>query len=156
MMTFALVLCAYADTDTDTDKAEESKKISIGIGPEWNMNSRENFALGGVFTFNINFASIFAAGINVTVSYNFSSIIVIEPAALFRWYFLGSNYNGWFLQTDLGAFLVLEEEHIVPVFTGSLKGGIRLPFGETFFIEPYGRIGYPFMFGIGVLAGVKF
>jgi len=39
---------------------------------------------------------------------------------------------------------------------GGLRAGYRLPLGDMFFIEPFGRVGYPFMFGIGALAGVRF
>jgi hypothetical protein len=36
-----------------------------------------------------------------------------------------------------------------------LRGGYRMPVGSLWYIEPYGRGGYPFVFGIGVMAGVR-
>jgi hypothetical protein len=145
--------CAYAQ---ETESGAGGKKAAISIGPEWNMNSRENFAGGAVLAFQFNLGSSFAIGINAAASTNFAGITVIEPAALFRWYFLSKSHTGLFAQADAGAYLVLEDDEITTLFMGGLKGGIRLPFGDMFFIEPYGRIGYPFAFGIGVLAGVRF
>ena len=132
------------------------KKVSIGIGPEWNMNSRENFAMGGVFSFTINLANSLAVGVTAAYSNNFSNIQVIEPAALFRWYILSKDHTGLFAQADVGAYLIFEDGEIEPMFMGGIKAGIRLPLGKMFFIEPYGRMGYPFVFGVGALVGVKF
>ena len=114
------------------------------------MNSRENFAMGGFFGFDVTFGASFAAGINATASTNFFGIVVIEPAAMFRWYFL----SRWFVQADAGAYLILEDEEFTPMFLGGLRAGLRLPLSKTFFIEPFGRIGYPFLFGIGAAVGV--
>jgi hemin uptake protein HemP len=133
-----------------------ANKMAVAAGAEWNMNSRNNFAGGAALAFDHNLGASFALGINAAVSYNFAEIVVVEPAAFFRWYFLGSNHTGWFAQTDLGAYLVFEDDELTTLFLGGLRGGIRLPLGNTFFIEPYGRVGYPFMFGVGVLAGVRF
>jgi hypothetical protein len=132
------------------------KTMAISFGPEWNMNSRENFAAAAVLAFDYSLTSSFAVGLNATVSSNFFGITVIEPVALFRMYFLGSNYAGWFAQADAGVYLVLEDSSFTTLFTGGLRSGLRLPFGNTFFVEPFGRIGYPFAFGFGVLGGVRF
>jgi hypothetical protein len=133
----------------------QEKKASLGIGAEWNMNSRENFAGGAVLSFDYALPHSLALGINVTASSNFGGITVIEPAALFRWYFLG-GYGGFFLQADCGAYLIFEDEELTAMFLGGLRGGFRFPIKTNFYIEPYGRIGYPFAFGIGVSAGIKF
>jgi len=133
----------------------KEKKAAIGIGLEWNMNARENFAGGAVFSFDYNLPRAFALGVNVTASSNFSGITVIEPAAFLRWYFLG-GYNGFFIQADLGVYLILEDEDLTPMFLGGFRGGFRFPLGNSFYVEPFGRIGYPFAFGIGALAGIKF
>jgi hypothetical protein len=120
------------------------------------MNSRENFAAGAVINFDYNIGSSFAVGVVATASSNFSGITVIEPAAFFRWYFLSKENSGWFAQADAGAYLILEDDDFTPMFLGGLRAGLRLPLGEKFFIEPFGRIGYPFAFGAGALAGIKF
>ena len=134
--------------------AGTSKKVSIGVGPEWNMNSRENFAMGGVFGFTVDLPNSFAVGLTAAYSNNFSGIQVIEPSALFRWYFLSENHTGLFVQADVGAYLVLEDGELKPMFSAGLHGGIRLPLGDKFFVEPFGRVGYPFAFGVGALIQV--
>ena len=143
-------LCAFAQDE------QGEKKAALSLGLEWNMNARENFAGGAVFGFDYNLPYFFALGLTVTYSNNFSGISVIETAALFRWYFLENGYTGFFAQADAGAYLVLEDGEFIPLFMGGLRVGFRLPLGELFFIEPYGRVGYPFVFGIGVMAGMRF
>jgi hypothetical protein len=131
------------------------KKAAIGAGMEWNMNARENFAGGALLSFDCNLPRSFAIGLNVTASINFSDITVIEPATFFRWYFLG-GHNGFFVQADLGAYLIFENDDLTTLFLGGLRGGFRFPLGKSFYVEPFGRIGYPFAFGVGALAGIKF
>jgi len=159
VLLFALILmntlCAFAQDESPQIEQSE-KKFAVSLGLEWNMNSRENFAGGAVLGFDFNLSPLFAIGLTATYSNNFSGISVIEPAALFRWYILGSGHSGFFAQADLGAYLVLEDEELTPVFLGGLRGGIRLPLGTSFYVEPYGRVGYPFVFGIGVMAGIRF
>jgi hypothetical protein len=116
---------------------------------------RENFAGGAVLGFDYSFARFFAAGLTVTVGSNFDGIMVFEPSALFRWYFLGKGHSGLFAQADAGAYLVVEDGVMTPLFDGGLRLGYRLPL-KRFYVEPYGRIGYPFAFGVGAMAGVRF
>ena len=143
--------------------AQDETKFAIGLGPEWNMNSRENFALGGALSFDYNLpvsVAPFAVGVTASVSSNFSDGVVMETMGHFRWYFLGklhsNRFSGLFVQADLGALLIFEDSETTPLFSGGLRAGFRLPLGKLFFIEPYGRVGYPFMFGFGLMAGVRF
>ena len=154
--TFVLLLilgCCLGAFCQDETTAEN--KVAIGIGPEWNMDSRYNFAMGGVFSFDANLPKSLALGLSVTGSYNFNGITVIEPAALFRWYFMGHGlHTGFFLQADLGAFLIFEDGDLTPMFLGGLRGGYRFNLTPLFYVEPYCRLGYPFAFGIGAVAGL--
>ena len=137
----------------------EEGQMAAGLGPEWNMNSRENFAGGIVLGFNYNLPIDIAqltVGVNATISTNFSGYNVLEPAILIRWYFLGKDYMGFFAQADLGVFLIIEDGDTDSLFLGGLRGGFRMPLGSSLFIEPYGRIGYPFAFGVGAIAGIRF
>jgi len=54
-------LCANAQ-----DEQAQEKKMALGLGPEFNMNSRENFAGGAALGFDYNIARSFAAGLTVT------------------------------------------------------------------------------------------
>jgi len=156
LCTFALILsCSYGIfAQTGTNNGDN--KVALGIGPEWNMDSRANFAMGAVFGFDVNLPKSLALGFTVTGSNNFGGISVLEPAALFRWYFLGTGHTGFFIQADLGAFLIFEDGDITPMFLGGLRGGYRFALMPHFYVEPFGRIGYPFAFGIGAIAGLKF
>ena len=143
-------LCAFAQAE------QKEKKVAIGVGPEWNMNSRHNFAMGGAMALDFKLPNSFAIGLNFGASYNFKGITVMEPSGMFRWYFLGSGKKGFFVQADLGAFLIFEESELTIMFLGGLRSGIRIPLGKSFYVEPFGRLGYPFAFGIGVMAGFRF
>ena len=129
--------------------------MSIGLGLEWNMNSRENFAGGAGLYIDFNLPSVpLSLGLNAGFNSNFQDNFVFEISWLLRWYFLGKNYIGFFAQADLGTVFISENNELTPLFMGGLRGGFRFPLG-IFYIEPYGRTGYPFMFGIGVNAGMR-
>jgi hypothetical protein len=119
------------------------------------MNSRHNFAGGAALNLDYNLPFSFAAGLTVTASNNFVEITVIEGAALFRRYFPRNTHTGFFVQADLGAFFFIEDKEMTPLFLGGLRGGFRMPLGK-FYVEPYGRLGYPSVFGVGALAGIRF
>jgi hypothetical protein len=150
------LMCAMAILALSMNLYAQETKAAVGLGLEWNMNSRVNFAGGAVLGFDYRFLRYFAAGLTVTASSNFDGITVIEPTALFRWYFLGKGHSGFFAQAEAGAYLILEEGVVNPLFDGGLRGGYRLPLKQRFYVEPYGRLGYPFAFGAGVMTGVRF
>jgi len=139
--------------------AQEKKavgKAAIGIGPEWNMNSRDNFAGGAALNFNYALPYSLAIGFSFTASNNFSGFTVLEPAAVIRRYFLGDGRSGLFAQADLGCYLFPEDGEMTKMFAGGLRGGYRIPVKSSFYIEPYGRGGYPFAFGVGAVVGIRF
>ena len=138
--------------------AQDEYPASLGLGVEWNMNSRLNFAGGAALGLDFNLSQAFALGFTVTGSYNFFGIAVVEPAALFRWYIPRNDSTGFFLQADVGAFLIFEEAETSQwvMVMGGLRTGYRIPLDLTWYIEPYVRAGYPFAFGVGVMTGVRF
>jgi len=156
LFVLALFLSCCTGIFAQNGTNNRDNRAAIGIGPEWNMDSRSNFAMGGVFGFDVNLPKSLALGFTVTGSNNFDEITVLEPAALFRWYFLNSGHTGFFIQADLGAFLIFEGGDVTPLFLGGLRGGYRFVLAPRFYVEPYGRIGYPFAFGIGAIAGLTF
>jgi len=130
------------------------------IGLEWNMNSPENFA-GGLalgMDWNLPVAPL-AVGINVTGSDNFSGVSVLELSALLRWYpAIGHGENrrdGPFVQANLGGSLIRAEMDAPFGLLAELRGGFRQPMGTSLFIEPYARLGFPVMLGVGVLGGIR-
>jgi len=137
-------------------QSENHKAISVGLGPEFNMNARENFAGALSLSIDYQLPVQLAIGLSVIGSANFSETNVLEAAGIFRWYILGDNHTGLFVQTDLGLHLISERSVIKPMFGGGLRAGYRLLLGESFYIEPYGRFGFPYFYGVGVLAGMPF
>ena len=164
LMFFISVISIFADENETVDSGIAIKNknhiAAIGIGPEWNMNSRKNFALGAVFGLDFYIGSLFAAGLNSTFSANFTGFYAIEPAAMFRWYFLGRKFpdkwfGGWFFQAEGGVFLIFDNNEFSLKPLGGLRAGLRLPFGKMLYLEPFGRVGYPFMFGVGAAVGLR-
>ena len=144
------------ETDkTEAKELEADSKAAIGAGIEWNMNSRKNFAMGAVLGFDVNIGESFALGFNSTFSSNFFDFYVIEPAAMFRWYFLSREHLGLFAQAEAGVFLIFENEGFSLMPLGGLRAGFRFPLGQNFYVEPFGRLGYPFAFGVGAAAGIR-
>jgi len=141
-----ICLCAFA----------QEKKMSLGAGAEWNMASRHNFAGGAVLNILYNLPGSTSLGFSFTASMNFNGIYVLEPAFLARQYFLQGGHSGLFVQFNTGAFIAFEEENITPMIMGGLSAGYRVQLSSSFYIEPYGRAGYPFAFGLGAMAGICF
>ena len=134
----------------------QGKKMSTGLGLEWNMNSRHNFAGGAILTFDYKLPRFAAVGILLGGSSNFKNTHIIEPAVLFRAYFQEYEFTGFYFQCELGASFIHEDGDLWTVPLVGYGGGYRLPLGPSFYIEPYGRLGYPFAFGIGLIAGIRF
>ena len=135
--------------------------LAAGAGPEWNMNSRHNFAGGFYLAFDYSLPSLpLALGLGAAGSYNFSNAVVVEANSFLRWYFPGVRHSGFFVQADAGFYYIMETvmgtRETFPMFMGGLRLGYRLPLGRSFYIEPYGRGGYPFVFSVGLMAGIRF
>ena len=134
----------------------QDNKIDAGLGPEWNMNSPHNFAAGAVLNFNYNLPGDFAVGFNLGASTNFFGVKVIEAGALLRNYVLRGDHSGLFLQIDAGTFIIHEDGDVIYLIELGVRGGYRFHLGSLFYVDPYIRFGYPFAFGIGVMAGFRF
>ena len=129
---------------------------ALGAGAEVNMNAHNNFAGGAALGLDFALPYAFAAGLGATASFK-TGITAVEAAAMLRRYF-GSK--GFFAQADAGALFYLEaayrEERLRTLFSGGLRAGFRVPLGAMFYIEPYARGGYPFIFSTGVIGGMRF
>jgi len=151
---------AHAQTE-ETDEIWRHK-FAIGLGPEINMHSPEGYA-GGLslnFDYNLPFPSLrtsFGAGLSFTGSNNFDGITVLEPSALFRWYFLNSYHRGLFAQVNAGGNIILgESEYNAPIaLVTDIRAGYRQPIAKNLYIEPYIRGGYPVLWGGGLIFGVR-
>ena len=172
---------AEQEQEPQAQKSLVKDKLAVGLGLELNHNSLEKvgfgIVLGADYELPIEFAPL-AAGLTFTVNFNENGV-ALEPAALLRWYFLvpghasflekteGSTFRGvykpqygFFAQADVGVTIIVEDGESAARFLAGLRAGYRMPlplaFLPGFYVEPYGRLGYPFIFGVGVLAGIKF
>ena len=73
-----------------------------------------------------------------------------------RKYFSQDIHSGFFIQFNMGAFIALEEKGVTSMVMTGLAAGYRIQLGSSFYIEPYGRAGYPFAFGLGAMTGFCF
>ena len=147
VLALCLVLCT-------TGSIYALDNLFAGAGAEANANTRKGMAAGGVLSLGADINKIFSAGLNMTFSHNFSTVFTLEPRAFFR-YYLPLGINGFFAQAELGTALFFEDGSAYPAFSGGLAAGWRCFVNEKFYIEPYVRGGYPFIWGIGFTAGMR-
>jgi hypothetical protein len=126
-----------------------------GLGVEGNANTREGAAFGGSLSGGVDLDDQFSLGLRITLSSNMDTVTTMEPAAFFR-YYLPFNFSGLFAQAELGMSLFFEDGESYPAFLGGLAFGWRYNVNEKWYIEPSVRMGYPFLWGFGILAGFSF
>ncbi|MDR3343108.1 MAG: hypothetical protein LBT14_10070 [Treponema sp.] len=152
ILAFLVLLCLA------TLEAKE-RTLRVGLGLEANMNTGEGYALGRSFSLDFQFLKYIVNGVTLTISDDFKIFTVIEPAIFGRWYFLnlGLKEGGFFVQGDLGASLVVEASETTPHILGGLTTGFRYPFlGGDYYVEPFVKGGYPFLWGAGARFGCRF
>lgn len=140
-------------------------KSAIGIAAEVNKNCVELASPAGGLSFDYSFARRVSAGLRAFVSYDVQSarvdenaIVTFEPLATLRVYVAsptGEPAAGMFLEAQCGsAILFVNDETRSSVSAGGAVG-FRAVKGNGY-IEPFLRGGYPYLFGAGIQAGVRF
>jgi hypothetical protein len=129
--------------------------VFAALGVEANSNTREGAAFGGSLSGGVDLDNQFSLGLKAAFSSNMDTITALETAALFR-YYLPLKFSGLFAQAELGAVIFFENDSSYPAFLGGAAFGWRFNFYKNWYIEPYVRGGYPFIWGAGVLAGLHF
>jgi hypothetical protein len=139
--------------------APGAETLRIGIGLETNMNTRDGYALGRSVSLDFQIFKYIVNGVTLTISDDFGIFTVIEPEVFGRWYFkdFGFKGGGFFIQADLGVSLVIEASETKPHILGGLTAGFRYPFlGGDYYVEPFIKSGYPFIWGAGARVGCRF
>jgi hypothetical protein len=142
----------------------EKGDVNLGFGVEGNMSSDQGWALGRSISVDFQLFKYIVNGVTLTVSDDFKRFTAIEPSLFARWYlpffdFLRVKSGGVFIQGDLGVSTIIGffDKNVTPRFLGGLTAGFRFPFKNgDYYAEPFIKSGYPFLFGIGVKAGVRF
>jgi len=147
---------------------DEGYKWGVNAGVEMNMNSGNHYELHNIAALGFgihtggeyNIYDMFAAGLNL--NFSFSDFFAFEAAGFFRWYFLRGlpKATGFlrniFAQADLGLWAGNDIHSEAVKFLGGASAGVRFKLPGNFYIEPYARFGYPFLFGVGATAGYRF
>jgi hypothetical protein len=145
--------------------AQESGALSVGIGADGNMNTREHAALGGSLAVEYGITNAWAAGIKFTVSHNLSDTLVLDPEAFARLYVFqlarlaetaNPVFGGVYAQAGAGVSVVRQDRYdTAPIFLGEIAAGWRFMCGN-WYVEPSARFGMPFLWGAGVSGGYRF
>jgi hypothetical protein len=125
---------------------------------EGNKNTKENAAMAGVLTNDFALNTRISTGTRLGFSHNFADLGTLEAGIMLRVYFLSWNSSGPFIQADGGlSHIFWRNDAHDDMFTEFLYGGTlgwRFRVGSVYF-EPYGRGGYPFIWGGGLVMGVS-
>jgi hypothetical protein len=127
----------------------------VGLGIEGNANTREGAAFGGNLTTGLDLDHQFSLGLRIAFSSNMDTITTLEPSVFFR-YYIPLIFTGLFLQAEMGTAIFFEDNNSYPAFLAGLTFGWRYNVRNEWYIEPSVRFGYPFAWGVGILAGLSF
>jgi len=156
LLIMCLMLCIGSALFANDSIVDNIDGMFAGAGAEVNANSREGVALGGVLSFGVDFFQQFAGGLKLTFSHNLDETSALEPQAFFRFYLpLQFETGDFFVQADMGAVVLFEDGSAYPSFSGGLTAGWRYVIVQNIYIEPHLRVGYPFIWGAGISAGMK-
>jgi hypothetical protein len=135
--------------------------LLISAGLETAMYSKTGLSYGGGLAFT--YGRGISIGLKTAYFFDFeNSIDVLELGFQIRFFLQGiSSYTGPFIQLSGGQVLFFRRELItIPASWGIIYGGVSMGWlillGESFFIEPFIRGGYPFLYGGGLSAGIRF
>jgi len=147
--------------------AAPSKRGDFWIcpGAEMAFYSSSGVSVGGSLA--LAYGSKFSIGFQTAWFFDTNKELdVLEMNLLLRYYLTGGSTAaasaGPYLQLTGGPALFFDkrESVSVPASWGRVSAGLtfgwRFLFGKMFFAEPYIRGGYPYIFGLGVSAGVRF
>ncbi|GAB6393593.1 MAG: OmpA family protein/gliding motility-associated C-terminal domain-containing protein [Treponematales bacterium] len=157
-----------------------SEEISLSFGAEVNyVTLQRGVGIGGMLGAEYRFNELIAANVRMGASFPVSGVprimdtfglegeaaqlygpfVGLEGGLALRFYFL--RFQRWelfasggigLLATNIGEDLLLSRSSAE--FEGRLGARIFLP--ENWYLEPYVRGGYPFVWGAGVMAGLRF
>jgi len=147
---FALATAVFAQED-----------FWISLNGEGAMYGVEGLAFGGGLS--LGYGSGTSFGLKAVWYFGTDKVNTLELNIILRFYLQGAQaYSGPFLQFMGGPTLysLYEEGLSIPSKFGMISAGLcfgwRFIFVDRWFVEPSVRGGYPYLFGAGVSAGVRF
>jgi hypothetical protein len=140
-------LPAMADTG-------ELKKYALGLGFEGRSDFTDTATAGGIFSYDFSITEAAAVGARLGLKYRINGAVSLEPEALVRWYYYRPSWASLFAQWDMGMDLEIHASGLDSRFMAGLSLGMRF-FFKSFYVEPFIRGGYPFLAGLGLMAGYR-
>jgi hypothetical protein len=151
--------------------AKDVVGFSLWVGAEANGYSPTSAGFGARAGEDYRFGEQFSFGTSFLLSSDIDgSFTTFEFSANLRYYLfrnessLINHYNQatvfhFFVQAEGGAGVFFTEDNPPQArLMGGLAAGSRIALGQSnsFYIEPYLRIGYPYLYGVGVLGVYRF
>ncbi|MCL2609610.1 MAG: OmpA family protein [Treponema sp.] len=123
----------------------------------------EGLSFGLVFEPKLQLTPNTMLGSKSIVNFSSDDITTLETQAYFRWNFLPlgrpQNPTNLFVQGGMGLFVAYKGNEIIDRRGSMLfdaTAGLTIPLSQRWYIEPAVRVGYPFIAGASVTAGVRF
>jgi hypothetical protein len=169
MVLFPVLIHAQEETLTGDATVTEEKTDNplpekpdfwVGLGGDIALYSETELGYGVAINFGYGSGSMI--GFKAAFFFFEEDMNALELDLLLRFYIFGKNaYQGPFIQLIAGAYLVnYLDEFAIPSSAGSVNAGLsfgwRFILSNRFFVEPALRAGYPYFFGAGVSAGIRF
>ena len=131
---------------------------SLGAGLEVNLNTREGMAMGygaGLdrYFFYDGDRGVFRAGVKAVMHTDFDSITGMEADLYARVNILRIWRGDIFTQLSWGVATFREDALTANTMLMDFTAGYRFTLVRGFYLEPYVRTGFPFLFGGGITAG---
>jgi|GEM_PF-1382558 len=152
---FAFGFSSLTAEEVSNDRAYP---YSLGGGVEMNLNTREGAAMGYGAALDRYFIyaedkGLLRAGVRFAMQSDFDGISATEGDIFVRYNLLRLGPGDIFTQLSWGFSSYREDEIMANTMLTGFSAGYRFYFLGGFYVEPYIRTGFPFLFGTGVMAG---
>jgi formylglycine-generating enzyme required for sulfatase activity len=155
--TMVAALCLFISGAANAQAWINPPGFGLGLGIE--VSPFDKGTLGGTLTAEVGFAFNFSAGLRSITSYSLNRTLSFENTLFGRWYIGNRWENFWrrlFIEVDLGIAVLVREQTGHSAFAGGAVAGLRFPWGDHWYIEPYLRVGYPSILSAGAMIGYRF
>jgi len=150
------------EIETFGEDFRRSEEFWIGVYAGTAMYSSDGLSIGGGL--ELGYGKGISIGLKAIYFADSASLTdVLEICFLLRFYLFGINSNsGLFLQTNAGQAVFFRREKGLSIpgqwglVSAGLSAGWRFLLGNNFYFEPVIGGGYPYFFGAGMSAGVRF
>ncbi|MDR2864258.1 MAG: hypothetical protein LBV68_01445 [Spirochaetaceae bacterium] len=141
-----------------TSWGQEAGEISVGTLMEGNLSGRRGMSMAGGLIAGYALSECFTFGIKVDYGNDFDGLGIFEVTTYGRCYIALKKIEElrlW-VQMGVGGTTFIESgRNGISSMAVDISTGVRFPV-DSFYAEPYIRVGYPVPFGLGVIVGYKF